>query len=340
MLAAPLICIALSGLVLLFKDPLLLPADWRRAEAPPAEADAEVVRLLGNPAVRNLESIAPARADRGFHLAKRRDGTPEWWLPGAALPVASDQLPWRLRLETRLIDLHGKFLLGRPGEFALKFIAPLAALLLFAGLVLWWPLRRGWRWRDLPVRQAGRPQLLRAHLALGALAGVLGLLHASSGAMLANNPAIRDWLAPLVEARASEWPAGAGSREFAPGNPRAAIAALRRLHPAGRITLLSPPDGATGAWTLKLRLPGEAHPNGRSFVALDVGAGHVGEVRDARAAGLPGVYDDLLYPLHLGTLFGGWQRWVWLASGIALARLALLGALAYSRRGRGPARRA
>lgn len=339
LLALPLLALASSGMVLLFKDPLLLPAEWRQAGLSQAAADAELGRLLGLPALRNVESVAPARAGRGFHYVTARDGSTGWWPIGASAPLPPAQVPWRLRLEPLLVGFHEKLLLGEPGDLLIKFTGPLASLLAIVGLVLWWPMRRGWRWRDLPVRQVGRPQLLRAHLALGAIAGLMMLLHAATGAMLANNPAIRSWIKPLVDPRSATWPETAGDRGFAAGDPRAALVVLRRLHPSGPVTLATP-SGADGAtWTFKLRLPGEAHPNGRSSVVVDLAAGQVVGQRDARLAGLPGTYDDILYPLHLGSLLGGWQRWLWLASAVALARLLLLGTLAYFRRGRSVARR-
>lgn len=339
LLALPLLLLAASGMVLLFKDPLLLPAEWRLDDLPQAEADRELARLLGLPALRDVGSLAPARSGRGFHLVESVDGEPSWWRVGAQAPLPATEVPLRLRLEPWLIEFHDQLLLGEPGDVLVRFVGPLAAMLAIVGLVLWWPLRRGWRWRDLPVRQAGRPQLLRAHLALGAVTGGLVLMHAATGAMLANNPVIREWLAPLVDPRAAAWPVASGGPEFAAGDPVAALATLRRLHPAGPITLASPAGADDSTWTFRLRLPGETHPNGRSNVVADLSTGRVVSQQDARLAGVPGTYDDLLYPLHRGTLFGSWQRWLWLASGVALARLLLLGALAYWRRGRSVARR-
>lgn len=338
-LALPLIVIALSGAVLLFRDPLLVPADWRREPPAAAADDAELARLMTLPALREAEAVTLARGERGFHLVTGRDGRLAWWRVGAEAPADPAAVPQALRLEPQLLELHEHLLLGGFGDLLVRFAGPLATALLVVGLWMWWPLRRGWRRRDLVVHGNGRPQLLRSHLALGALAGVLCLAHAASGALMANNPAIRAWLKPLGDPRAAEWPAGGPPRDFAPGDPAAALAALRRLHPAGEITVLTPPAGAGDQWSLRLRLPGEDHPNGRSSAVLELAAGRIGAVRDARLAGIPGAYDDLVFPLHVGTLFGGWQRWLWLVGGIALARLALLGALSWLRRGRAVTRR-
>ncbi|MFO1456943.1 MAG: hypothetical protein U1F18_11955 [Steroidobacteraceae bacterium] len=72
LLALPLLALASSGMVLLFKDPLLLPAEWRQAGLSQAAADAELGRLLGLPALRNVESVAPAMAPAAASTTSRR----------------------------------------------------------------------------------------------------------------------------------------------------------------------------------------------------------------------------------------------------------------------------
>jgi len=99
------------------------------------------------------------------------------------------------------------------------------------------------------------------------------------------------------------------------------------------VTQLVPRAVGSGTqWSLKLRLPGEDHPNGRSNVTLDVAAGRIVALRDARLAGAPASYDDVLYPLHIGRLFGDAQRVLWLLGGIGLFRLVTAGVTAFLRR--------
>jgi uncharacterized iron-regulated membrane protein len=333
-LALPLCLLGLSGAMLLFRDALFVPAAWRVADPAVAAPDAEVARLLALPALRHARSLLLARGVRDFHFVTTADGGSAWWRVGgtAAVPVAD--VPLRLRLEPTVLGLHRRLLLGDAGAAVIRVLAPLAALTIVAGLWLWWPLRRGWRRRDLLVRGDGRPQLLRAHLALGSTAGLLLLVHAVSGALLANDPAIRPWLQPLADARTSAWPGGTGAPRFAPGDAAAALAAVRALYPSAAMVEIAPRGDSPSAWSLMLRLPGEDHPQGRSTVVLDVAAGHVLALRDARLAGAPGAYDDTLLALHGGTLFGDWQRWPWLLGGIASFRLALLGGLSWWRRPR------
>jgi uncharacterized iron-regulated membrane protein len=340
LVALPLLLIAASGTALLYKDALFVPATWRANEASDAAAvdgqsaaDAEVVRLIAMPALQRVDSIQLARGRRAFHVVEQPDGAAAYWRRGATTPSAA--VPLRLRAERTVLELHEHLLLGAAGDVAVRMIGPLVAVLLGVGLVLWWPLRRGWRARDLLPRGTGRPQLLRAHLALGGALGLLFLVHATSGALMANNPSVRAWLKPFTPPQATRPPADR-PLGFAPGDAVAAIAAVRVLFPGGEITQLAPTaEGTATTWSMKLRLPGEDHPNGRSNVTLDVAGGMVLALRDARLAGAPGAYDDTLFPLHTGTLLAPWQRPLWLLGGFALACAALAGALSFLRRGRG-----
>jgi uncharacterized iron-regulated membrane protein len=334
-LALPLLLLVLSGAAMLFKDAVFVPADWRATrEAPPAAADAELARLMSLPGLRSVEAVQLARGPRDFHLVDVPGAAPAHWRTGAA--AAATDAPWRLRAEHLVLELHARLLGGGVGEIAVRVLAVFSVAVVGVGLLMWWPMRRGWRARDLITRGNARPSLLRAHIALGGAAGLLFLAHVASGLLLAFNPPVRAWLKPLADPRAVQAPAGA-VLAFAPGDAAASIAALRRVFPEGPVTQLVPlaVDGGT-QWSLKLRLPGEDHPNGRSNVTLDLAAGRIVALRDARLAGAPADYDDLLYPFHIGGLFGDAQRLLWLLGGIGLARLVTAGVAAFLRRPRAP----
>ena len=330
-LALPLLLLVISGTAMLFKDTLFVPAGWGAThEVAPGDADAEAARLLALPGLQSVEAVQLARGNRAFHVVETADAAPTYWPTGAA--AAADAAPWRLRADHLVLELHAQLLGGEAGEIAVRVLSVFAVAVVGVGLVMWWPMRRGWRARDLLVRSRGRPQWLRAHLALGGAAGVLFVAHVVSGLLLAFNPPVRAWLKPFSDPAATQAPAGA-VLEFAPGDATAAFAALRRVYPQGVVTQLAPLATDAGTqWSLKLRLPGEDHPNGRSNLSLDLAAGRIVALRDARRAGAPASYDDLLYPLHIGRLFGDAQRVLWLLGGIGLFRLVTAGATAFLRR--------
>jgi len=335
-IALPLLLIALTGACLLFKDSLFVPRDWRASStlAPQVQRDAEIARLLLHGGLQDVESIQLGRGVRDFHVISNFDGTTEYWRIGSDGPQS--QIPARLKLEPWFLKLHEHLLLGVPGDYFVRTLGPAVAVLMVVGFVLWWPVRFGWQARDLVPRSTGRPQLLRAHLALGAALGLLYFTHASTGAMMANNPALRAWLKPLTSPSATAVPAGA-TLDFPTQDSTAALRAVRTIFPEGPVTQLSrAKPGPASSWSLKLRLPGENHPNGRSTVALNLAEGRLESIRDARKAGAPGLYDDIVFALHTGVLFGSWQRLLWLAGALSLTTLVAAGFISFLRRRRSP----
>lgn len=320
-----------SGAILLFRDQLFVPqhlAAATNASWSVGAAEREIAALLSDPASRRYETIWLATPRRPFHTLVELDGTTRYRaLAGMTLPAEG---LWPQQIERTVLQLHIDFLAGAAGKWLVRICGPLAALLVLVGLLLWWPLRRGWRARDLRPRGTGRIALLRWHLGLGAVIAVFAFLQFGSGAMLAHNPQIRIWLRPLAPAavdRARE------SSSFAAGDASAAARAVLAPYPGAMATQLAPlTQNGRDRWRVKLRLPGERHPNGRSYVVVDLAAGQITEVYDARRGGLPALYDDWLYGWHIARLWGLPQALVWLLASLAAATLAAAGVAAFARR--------
>jgi uncharacterized iron-regulated membrane protein len=93
------------------------------------------------------------------------------------------------------------------------------------------------------------------------------------------------------------------------------------------------PGGATNAVvTCRKRMPGEWHPNGRSYVLLNPYDATVVQSIDATRQGTGTRLAHAIYPVH-AAMVGGWP-WMLLAaaSGVGLAWLAAGGTLAWLRR--------
>ena len=325
--------LAVSGSVLLFKDRLFIPqalAETAGSPWPAQRAQAEIAALLADPASRNYETLWLASPRRPFHTLVAADGSARYRVLTGSTQPPEGYLPQRI--ERTMLQLHIDLLAGSAGKWLVRIIGPLAVLLVIAGFVLWWPLRRAWRARDLRPRGTTRTALLRWHLALGAAVVVFAVLQFGSGAMLAHNPQIRLWLQPLgpvIADRARELP------PFAAGDTGAAAQAVFALYPDATASQLIPfSESGRALWRVKLRLPGERHPNGRSYVVIDVAAGRITQVYDARLGGLPARYDDWLYGWHIARLWGLPQAFVWLLASLAIATLAVAGVAAFARRPR------
>lgn len=328
-LCLPLVLIALSGTLLLFRDSLWVPPEWRAQAWDAAAADETLAAALDEAGTWLYADLA--RPGRAFHAVGFDDGSDV-----AVVPVAGSGLqspPARLAVELRLFDLHTRLWLGEAGRTAVRVVGPAAFLSVVIGLILWWPRRRTWRAADLARGPTTRPALLKLHLAWGGAVVVILLPLVLSGALMAHNPAIRAWLKPLSPP-AEPLPAGVASMRFEPGDLGAAIAVARAVWPDGRLTQLSRTASGSTKLTLKFRLPGERHPNGRSTISVELATGTVTALRDARRGGIPAAYDDLLYGFHIADLGGLAQAWAWLAGGAGLLLLAVTGLVSWWRRPR------
>lgn len=328
-LCVPLVMVALSGTLLLFRDSLWVPAEWRAQAWDMAAADGGLAAALDEAGDWSYADVA--RPGRAFHTVGFDDGraVQAVLVPGSALQAP----PVRLAIELWLFDLHTRLWLGEGGRAAVRVVGPAAFLSVVIGLVLWWPRRRTWRAADLARGPTTRPALIKLHLAWGGAVVIVLLPLVLSGALMAHNPTIRAWLKPLSP------PAGPLAAEvtalrFESGDLAGAIAAARAVWPDGQLTQLSrPPAGAT-TLSLKFRLPGERHPNGRSTISVDLATGAVTALRDARRGGIPAAYDDLLYGFHIAELGGTAQAWAWFAGGAGLLLLAVTGLVSWWRRPR------
>lgn len=325
-LSVPLLAIALSGTLLLFRDSLWVPSQWRDVAWDVPAADRTLVgALVAAPSWLYVDMARPGRA---FHTVGVAGG------PVEVLPITGERLqspPPRLAIELRLFDLHTRLWLGDPGKGAVRIVGPAAFLSAIVGLVLWWPRRRSWRAADLARGAGTRAALLKLHMAWGGALVMVLLPLVLSGTLMAHNPAIRGWLrslspppAPLPAEVAALVPVEAGLD--------AALSRARSSWPEGELTQISRPTTAATQVSFKFRLPGERHPNGRSTITFDLATGRMTAMRDARRGGWPAAYDDVLYAFHTADLGGAAQAWAWFAGGAALLLLAVTGVWSWLRR--------
>jgi uncharacterized iron-regulated membrane protein len=236
-----------------------------------------------------------------------------------------------------LFDLHAHLMAGETGERVGGYVALLGVFLSVTGLVLWWPTRRLFRLRDLLPRGLSRRALLVWHRNVGIstspillivlLTGSGLVFYSTAGAIL--NGLFGD--APVVAATPS---ADAG-----PPVRLADAAMLARVEeefPEARLVFYYPPRDGIGYSQFRLKQPCELHPNGRSYLYLDVD-GRVLRKTDACASPPGEKALQAMYPLHAGKTQSGVYRFLTFLGGLGLTMLSLSGGVGYARKlaGRG-----
>lgn len=235
-----------------------------------------------------------------------------------------------------LIDFHVHLLAGKTGKQIQGWIGLSAILLTLVGIFLWWP--RGGKWKQAFSIKWGAGAFrvwFDAHRVSGAVAAVLISLTALTGSALALYDLITE---PLLIATT-----GSGTRQPAPkapstpGEPASIDRMLREaqsMFPDGQITRLTLPVKDGSAVGVRMRLNGEVHQFGRSFVWFSRYDGRVLRVDNALKANRAVKIQSWLFPLHTGVYGGPVTQWLQVLVGLSLALLSFSGAWLWIKKAR------
>lgn len=217
-------------------------------------------------------------------------------------------------------DLHTQLLIGPIGRAFVGACGLSLMVLCVSGLKLWWPGNRGWRRAfRCPVSPSRHVQLHLLHRSLGAVVALPLLVSAATGAALVFDDAAEHVVSLLTGLPRPASPPVSGQWSTAEELTsvdealRVATAALSDAVP----TWIWFPVADNSVMTVRLRAPGEWHPNGRNFLHLDAGSSRllrtvdVGKIRDTSRV------TNQFYPLHIGSYGGLGTRLIVLLGGIA-----------------------
>lgn len=256
----------------------------------------------------------PATQDRAFAPLM------VWLSPDGRQVLRKDY--WGNYPMTWIYDLHFRLLMGKAGGQVVGLIGLLALLLLWAGLMVWWP-RGGWakalrwkssakpirRWRDL-------------HKLLG-LAGLIPLmLLTGTGVMLALPDASRTGLNALGLAQPYRPVLMSKAQSGVPIPVSLAMQRAQAALPGARIAWVEMPGLGRAAYRVRMQVPGD--PSRRfphSMVWIDSYSGRVLRIDDLRRDPMGAVVSAWLHPLHNGSAGGDVGRWLAFCAGLLPAAL-------------------
>ena len=306
--------LALGGVLLVSGGSglLLLSGDWlERGIEPGLFAPAPGARASIDSVVEALRRTHPDLPLVRLRLPRDEGDVYEAWLqhdggPRAYVdPVTAEVRGTRSKAGTvkgSVFVLHTELLSGSLGHVLVGIGALSLLFLTLSGLVLWWPgvahLRRGFTLRR------GR-RLADAHSIGGLItAPVLVLIAVTATSLVfpARFQILLDTVTPGgPRAGAPPWHGGGSAQ---PGNVAALLASAEAALPGGHVSWLYFPPASGGWFVVRKRLPGERHPNGKSFAYIDATTGVVNRAVDARQNGISARFFDSLYPAHIGRTLG------------------------------------
>ncbi|MGN2242398.1 PepSY-associated TM helix domain-containing protein [Frateuria sp. GZRR33] len=303
--------VALSGSVLALQGPLLRalhPALF--AHALPTQAQEAVV----------LERIAREWSPHGLRSADLPDPElPVWqlyfnggvrrYLDPASGALLLTRTPGSDAL-LALRDWHTHLLAGHAGETWLGVLGWSSLFMLISGVVLWWPGRGRFLTHLKPHAQPPARRWLSWHRSFGALSLPVVLLVTLTGTLMCYHGGTRTALQGLFgDTPEPASPATLALRQD-PIDWAAVLAAARQALPGAVLGRLSFPSERDGRVTLRVRLPGEWNPTGRSTLWIDPYQARVLGVADATRADTGVQVNNAIYPLHAGTTGPLWHALV------------------------------
>jgi uncharacterized iron-regulated membrane protein len=333
-----LIVLGTSGTALVFR------ADWLHATVPGAADAVEVSPALAARAAVAAEGQLGADAVRSIVLAGPQLGVHTVALSGGggAYLAAGGSLvtEWRKggRADAWLFGLHHDLLSGDAGETAAGLAGLALVALCLTGLVVTLPGLRATLRASLVTAWPRSPQrrdLLAAHRGLGlVLAGPLVVVGLTGAAMVFDREA-RVAMNALAGTRPPHQDPITLSGT-APATPdwAAATAAAQAAFPDATLRVLVWPRSDDAPLQIRLRQPGEWHPNGRTTVWLDR-QGRVLASQDGMTLPRGDRWTNALYPLHAAKLGEGAAITarivdaVWAATGAGLVLMGVFGLWAF-----------
>lgn len=328
--ALPIVLVALSGGLLVFRD------SYYRVRWPIVAEERTNAEIAAQPRI--LDTIERRFAAEGIRIVKfPRDGVNAFHVyladDGEALvdPRSGAEITrWHSTSDPAafLFDLHANLLMGARGEVLNGYLALLLVCLALSGVLLWVPRRKtAFRIREALPRRFTPASMLRSHAASGVLLAAGVVLFAATGAGLVFYAEL-GWIASrLLDAAPVETPSAVIRPE---SRPRASwsrlLAAANGALPESGPAMYYPGPTTNAVVTFRKKLPGELHPNGRSYVLVDPYTAAVVQTIDARSQGAGTRALHALYPIHAAKVAGIPLATLAVLSGLGVAWLALGGA--------------
>ncbi|SEM76635.1 PepSY-associated TM helix domain-containing protein [Nitrosomonas marina] len=302
----------LSGSILVFDDELDVYFNanlWR------VEPQSDVIRL--DEATHKVQSIFAGHTVLLARLPREPDHSIEYWIKKNEIFEQVYVDPWTLDILGRrdehagflgfLHDLHVHLLADDDGLFVNGILGLILILTLLTGLWLAWP---GWRKLigalRVPRKSARFARWFALHRSAGLVSMLLLFIVALTGAaMVFYKPTNAALVAVFGGPGLSEPPLIEHIDPHALQKlPSALLRTAESEIPGASATWLRFPGKPEMPFVVRLKYPGDSHPNGTSYVALDSFSGEVLMAHDAKSSGTGQQIADMKYPLHIGTAAG------------------------------------
>ena len=334
-LAVVVFAVALSGGILIFHDSILR-FKWPELATPIKAGQALVYPEVLSQLERRFREPGVALIkfpDRGMNAFRLwiKDDSEALVHPTSGEIIA--RWAWNESFTSILFEFHANLLAGDVGERVIGWLGILLAGFVLSGLVLWWPARKAFRLRFIFPQTLSWNRLLQSHVAMGVIFSAPILLFTITGMTMIFYRPVATLLTSFFDSRPPMTPS---ARVLPTGQPmrpwHEILATLAGTLPDGKLVYYVPPRPDNGVMTFRKRVPGEWHPNGRSFILINPYTNDVLQFIDARQQQFGMRLVEKFYPLHAAKI-GGWPYALFaLVTSAVLTSVAITGCLSFFRR--------
>ncbi len=234
-------------------------------------------------------------------------------------------------LEEWLYDLHHRLLLDDLGLTIIGLVALAMSILVIAGLIAFWPLRRGIRQGFWP-KDMSRTRLLVSHRNLGLIEALPLLMTLITGAVLAFPEQVEYYL--LEPFRGDDYSLDFSDHvdDISGGNTGNWLPAIQRAiasFPDARVRSAEVPNSFYSYRVIGLQQTGELHPEGLSKIYIDANEGWMDLRIDSRIQHISERIYNTAYPLHTGRFDNLFYKVFLTLSGLLVSTLSLLGIISF-----------
>ncbi|MBW4513338.1 MAG: PepSY domain-containing protein [Scytonematopsis contorta HA4267-MV1] len=233
--------------------------------------------------------------------------------------------PENSTLMSIIFKIHTSFLAGDTGVFLVGACGLLLLVRAISGLIIW----PGWKKLEagFKIRWNAPWQLLHYdfHKVIGLFSVGFLILAAVTGTLMTFNQEVRSlgyWFAGTTQ---PEKPISSPQKNISQLTLDQYLQKAESSLPGGETTFIFPASDKKAAVRIRKRLPGEIHPNGRSFMYLDQYSGEVLRIENIYHAAWVEHLLAWTYPLHIGSYSGLGVKILYLIFGLTPAILMVTG---------------
>jgi uncharacterized iron-regulated membrane protein len=235
------------------------------------------------------------------------------------------------RWEEWLYDLHHRLLLDGLGLTIVGLAALAMSILVLAGLISFWPLRRSFR-QGLWPKDMSRARLLVSHRNLGLIEALPLLMTLITAAVLAFPEQAEYYLLEPFRGDNYSLDFSDGVDDISDGDSGDWLPAIQRAmaaFPDAEVRSAEVPNSFYSYRVIGLQQSGELHPEGLSRVYIDATEGWMDLRIDSQNQHISEQIYNTAYPLHTGRFDNLIYKVFLTLSGLLVSTLSLLGLISF-----------